>query len=490
MVIQLSTRGLMTVVFRRWLVIMAAFVIAVGAALAFVLVSTPIYEMRSSMLVKFGRQADYRPDQDGGSNNTPLDRKEIINSHARIIQSPELLGRVLDEIGIANLYPDLIDPTRPDDVTRNLAIMRFNDALQVATPRETNVIEVAFRHFDAQLGTRATNLLIDRFIEKELRLFSDPQSSFMQQQVETFRVQVSDAQEALRRYKQDSSISSLDEERTLILQQRGTLDATLKDNEAKTSQLQRKRDSLVAALKQVTPDVELFRDTAQDKSLEEAKTKRVELELKEGQLLQTYKPDSQAVTAVRDELRIVKEAIARAQAQQQPAVRTGKNQVFQEIQLDMLRTTADLNSLQASGDLLRGQLNDLNDRLRTLDQRQNGLQDLTRQYQVAETNYRNYLQRMEDARINEDLNRQKITSIAVIQPAEAPIRPVFPRKMATVALGIVMGLIVGLGLAFVLELLDDGFTAPMQIERSIGLPVLASVATIDHPPVRPALLRP
>lgn len=488
MVIQFSSRGLMTVIFRHKIKIALTFLLCVVGAIAYATMAKPIYETRASLLVKFGRQADYRPEDALAGPSVPLDRKEILNSHVRIMESRDLLETVLGAIGTKNLYPDIADnPALSQSERTNLAVQRFGDNLNAHALRESNVIELAFRDPDPEIATRAASILVDRFIDQQLRLFSDPQSGFMQQQVDVFRGQLTDAQEAVKAFKREHGISSLEEERTMLLQQRLAVDVTLKSGEARIAELERKAEVLGAGLQKISPEIELFRDTNPDRSIEEAKSKLMELSVRETQVLQTYRPDSPQAQAVRGEIATVRAAIAKGPVLSSQSVRTGRNQAYQDLSADALRTNAELGAQRASTELLRRQVTELDQRVQGLDRQQTALQDLMRQQQIAEVNYRTYLQRSEDARINDDLNRARITSISVIEKAQVPIRPVRPRKLAAVALGVALGLVLGLGIAFVFELLDDGFSMPVQIERAVGLPVLAAIGLSDRRPARLAI---
>lgn len=69
---------------------------------------------------------------------------------------------------------------------------------------------------------------------------------------------------------------------------------------------------------------------------------------------------------------------------------------------------------------------------------------------------------------------------AVIKSAEVPTTPVEPTPGRTVSLAVVIGLLIGLGAAFLLDYLDDKIRNDDDLERVSELPVLA-VVPIDPP---------
>jgi uncharacterized protein involved in exopolysaccharide biosynthesis len=75
----------------------------------------------------------------------------------------------------------------------------------------------------------------------------------------------------------------------------------------------------------------------------------------------------------------------------------------------------------------------------------------------------------------EDLNRRKSANITVIQEATVPVKPVRPKKALNLGLGLLLGVVAGLGAAFVLELSSQTLSTPESVERRLGLPVLVTV---------------
>jgi len=59
--------------------------------------------------------------------------------------------------------------------------------------------------------------------------------------------------------------------------------------------------------------------------------------------------------------------------------------------------------------------------------------------------------------------------------ATVPLKPTWPKWQVLLPLGIVLGLIVGVGLAFLLELVDTSVKTPTDITRRIDLPLLSMV---------------
>ncbi len=79
-----------------------------------------------------------------------------------------------------------------------------------------------------------------------------------------------------------------------------------------------------------------------------------------------------------------------------------------------------------------------------------------------------------------------------VRTAEVPDGPIEPSPLRTGVLALIVGLLLGLGAAFLADYLDDSITTPDELERATGgLPVLTTVPDESAPDARPiALSRP
>lgn len=74
----------------------------------------------------------------------------------------------------------------------------------------------------------------------------------------------------------------------------------------------------------------------------------------------------------------------------------------------------------------------------------------------------------------------KLNNLSIIDQAIIPTAPVKPKKSLTLAVAAMLGLMLGLGFAFVLEYMDNTFKTKDDIERLLELPVLGLIPKIDQ----------
>jgi len=65
--------------------------------------------------------------------------------------------------------------------------------------------------------------------------------------------------------------------------------------------------------------------------------------------------------------------------------------------------------------------------------------------------------------------------VSVIEDASVPRTPVRPRKTINLAISVLVGLVVGVGVALVIEYFDTTVKTPDDVERYLGLPVIGIV---------------
>ncbi len=177
-------------------------------------------------------------------------------------------------------------------------------------------------------------------------------------------------------------------------------------------------------------------------SLDDSWNRLSELQGKELQLLATYREDSPQVKAVREQVEQARNHLSQRQADL--ASRTGS----------------------AAGNITK--------RLASLEAQRNKFNDLQRQVAIDEANYKNYLMRGEEARINEVLNKKNITPIVVVDNPVTPKKPSKPNIKMIFLISMLAGAVLGLGLALALETLDLRFTTLDQLATALNVLPMAS----------------
>ncbi|NSB16565.1 YveK family protein [Clostridium beijerinckii] len=66
-------------------------------------------------------------------------------------------------------------------------------------------------------------------------------------------------------------------------------------------------------------------------------------------------------------------------------------------------------------------------------------------------------------------------NVKIVEPAELPKNPASPNKKLNIAIAFLLGLMISVGLAFLLEFLDNTFKSKEQLEQILGVPVIGAI---------------
>lgn len=84
----------------------------------------------------------------------------------------------------------------------------------------------------------------------------------------------------------------------------------------------------------------------------------------------------------------------------------------------------------------------------------------------------------------------KVENVAVVDRATPAADPVSPRVLMNTAVALVLGGMLAVGLAFLLEYLDTSIRTPEDVQRHLGLPVLATIPQFEPSPEPARAYRP
>jgi capsular polysaccharide biosynthesis protein len=73
----------------------------------------------------------------------------------------------------------------------------------------------------------------------------------------------------------------------------------------------------------------------------------------------------------------------------------------------------------------------------------------------------------------------EVDNVQVIDIAETPTDPIKPNKMMNVAIGFILGMMIGLGLVFLMEYLDNTLKTANDVEKYLGLAVIGTIPHFD-----------
>lgn len=129
---------------------------------------------------------------------------------------------------------------------------------------------------------------------------------------------------------------------------------------------------------------------------------------------------------------------------------------------------------------LRAQLADYQSRIEAVPGIETEWAKLTRDYDTLQAAYKDLLTKSEASKVSVDLENRRIgEQFRVVDPARVPVKPIAPKRPQITAVGFLIGLLLGPGIAALLEFRDASFRSEADVVQLLSLPVLATIPLVE-----------
>ncbi|MFT5609523.1 MAG: succinoglycan biosynthesis transport protein ExoP [Arenicella sp.] len=148
-----------------------------------------------------------------------------------------------------------------------------------------------------------------------------------------------------------------------------------------------------------------------------------------------------------------------------------------EIQLALVELRADLNTARSDERRYKNELEKLKSGNQSLQKKTFVLTSLERTRDTDQQLYDLFVTRFKELNVGNSANS---SSVRVLSFAQTPSSPYWPNKTLIVALVALFAYVIGVGLAFLQEFLDNTIKSPDEIEDKLGLPLLGSLVQLNE----------
>ncbi len=501
--------------YKRRMIVTALAVL--GLALAAAAVMRSKYAAHELLLALMGTEYTYRPlAGQPATSNGALEREEVLRTEIEILESDDLHRALIRRIGLRRLYPDYLEPpglvasaikfvlglpARVTDAvtgeTRDkapldpveLALIEFDASFSAVAVKSGNSIELNFTHGDPALAAEALSTLTALYLDMRKSVFSDQQSALVEMQVSKLRDALATADARLAEFRMAHGASAFQTRRDIVLHAQGDAEKELQDAVSAIGQGEARVAALQVQLAHLPPDIQSGQDTDIDQRLSPLRSSLDALHAKEAELRTSYRADSAPVQAVREQIAAREAELAAKGRDRAPSgFHRARNPLHESVEGDLLRAQADLDAARARHAHAQAALHDLDAQLQTLNEQERQLDQLERQRGIAEDAFRAAAKVLEERRITDDLEARKQASMRVVQPATAPIKAKPTRKLVVLA-GFVLALFSAAFAAILSNLARESYLTEGELERDLGVAVLAAVPEREVHVVRALALR-
>ena len=329
----------------------------------------------------------------------------------------------------------------------SLIINEFLDKLKIEPIRNSRLVKIHFDTHDPDLAKQIPSTLAESYIRQnfEGRFQATEQAKeWLARQLDDLKGKVEKADEDLRAFASKHGIISLEEKENIVIQRLSELNEALTKTEAERMG----KEALYKQTQSPTPDSLL--PILENKLVQELKQASIQLEAQYVKLSETlFKPDWPEMKRLKDEMETV------------------QSQLDREIKKILAGIKNEYEWTLRREFLLRNAFEEQKVKAMEMQQRAIQYNILKREADTNKELYKGLLQRMKEAGVSAGITA---SNIQVVDQAEMPTKPFKPNKELNLLLAAVVGLFLGVGLAFFLEHLDDTVKTPEDLQDLIRLP--------------------
>ena len=447
----LSPQRVLRILRRKWIPILLVTLLCAAGTFFYLKRATPVYRATSmiEITLRSPRILGGGLYEETGSYRRP---EEEFSTRLQKLRGSSMMQRFLEQ------YREMNPQAREsDDVLRQL----FRQDVVVSQLRKTDIVTISLEHSDRDLAQRFVNAYahgaeVEAFLQnKDL---SDNAVAWLQEQSDAQRKLVAEAEARLVDYRAENQIDSLESQRRSEEESLLALNQMLVQVESEAVMLQDVGSMLEAAKEDTQRVTSLPEDLPGRADISAAYVRLQEAAAARETLLARYTERHPEVVALEQELNRANQRFTQAIDRARRAV----------------GASLDLKAQQARS--LQEKAQERSDRASELEleivKRNSEYNALARERDARETTYNGILKRIEEARLSAD---EKTATVKVEEFAGLPQQPVWPSARKIVPVGLVLGVLLGFGVGYLTDLLDDRVISVADIEQDVGLKVLGVV---------------
>ncbi|QDT68389.1 Chain length determinant protein [Planctomycetes bacterium MalM25] len=355
------------------------------------------------------------------------------------------------------------------------AIIEIEENLAVDAERDSILILVSYSTDSAIGAQQVLSTLIDVYQDEHLRIHrNDGSRLFFQQQEELHRGEYDTAMGAVRDAKDEMGVASVEARRqNLEAQLQATTLSRFEAESARSAALSAVKD-LERQLSDMPERLIASKTSIPNEGADLMREQLYALQVRQADLKARYSDTHPLVVAVTRQVEEAEQVVDGESSVREETV-DDVNPIHRQLTLNLKLKQSELASLDGRLKALVEQEKGVRTELEKINTNAVRLARLERDESLASRKYYRYADNLEQARIDEELERQKISSINIAQDPTLAEKPVSPSK-AIVALAS-MALAFAGTFASILgfEQLNDKPRSESSLEQATGVPVLASI---------------
>ena len=476
----LSLRDFWRVLERRKRTVVATIVACLLLALVVSLVMTPKYESVSIIEVNKENSDILGLDALQTGVTDSLDYTITLETQANVLRSDSLAFQVAEQLGLekhkefsfADVWFDADRARAEQNLPLEKAPLRrrkisrvFEKSLTVKTIPGTRMIEVHFLNPDPQLAADIVNTLVSDYLDQYFRTrynATAQASEWLSKQLAELRSQAEEAQERVVRYQKAKGILGTDEANNVVMAKLEELNKQL--TAAESNRMLKQTGYQIAKsgnaeLLSTVGSSNLLGSLAGMNSnplalIQSLRSQQAELKVQYAQAASKYGSAYPRLIQMRNQSQELEKAI--------------------QAEIDKVAARAENDFLAAKNaeDLLRAAFERQKEEANKLNDSAVRYTIMKRDAESSRELYDDLLRKLKEAGV---LTGLRSSNLVVVDPARTSAKPLRPSYPINLSLGLGVGLLSGIGLAFAQEGFDSTLRTTEQVEAVAGLPAVGII---------------
>lgn len=460
---------------RRWVILGTVAVVA-GAAVVYLLAATTLYTATATVLIDPHRsQVANTGDQAPAPSNFGTD-DAMIESQVLLIQSVAVLSRVVDSLNLVNdpefvPRPGLLDPIRnlfrsstpangrnPEEIAKANTIETLKQRLKVTREGTTFIIDIDASAENPERAAQIANAVSDSYFYEQVQSRYNTNkiaASWLNRQLDEMKARVLTSDKAVAEFRANNDLITT-QGQTVNDQQLSDLNNKMIEAHVQTAEAKAKFDQVEAIAKNRGDPGTLDQALASE-VIRQLRTQYADVAKNVADVSSKYGPQHPMVVNAKAQLRETQRLID------------------QEVGRILENTREAYRVAQSREQALKNSLAQLQSTSSSSNQAQVRLRELQREADANRTLYESFLARYKQTTAQESL---ELPDSRVVARADVPIRPSFPKNGLILALAVMVGVGLGIVLAFIADFLDRRVKSPRQAEDITGRPTLAAIPLV------------
>jgi uncharacterized protein involved in exopolysaccharide biosynthesis len=359
---------------------------------------------------------------------------------------------------------------------REKAILAVAGGIKVSPVKDSDILSLQVRMPGAQLSVDVANALLDDYLRRRTIVRRAPAGSdFFNSQLERARQRMERLQADRASIKARWDLSAPEEQRSQYLKQLSSIQTDLDQNEAEVAKVKKQRELMAERLTAIPDEIRKEEVDSSNPSIQSIKERITALQVERSKTATRYQPGSELLQKIDSEIADLQSALSKEQATILSSVTSESNPLKREFRSGLEQQSVQIAGLETRNNVLRKPAAQLGEQLRNLNRGMDTLEAAEREYRLAEQDYLLYSKRLDESRMSELLDNQRVANVSLVEPPETPIKPVAPKKMFLMEIAMPVALLLGIALAALLETMDDRIVDETGILSLEGVAYLGTV---------------